>query len=169
MHKRSPWSSGTDYRLEYVCSRQHGTGYKIDLASATGNLQETKLSATSTVQLLGRLKRNSRTLLDNLKLFFLDPAHDLNSQTVTSKHSVFMIATRDTSSSTERHVMVADIGHLLTLWTQSSQQKAGKMYQDSGCDRCVAGLDVHDVWQRYLSSQGLAPVRLNKKDELFFW
>ena len=79
-----------------------------------------------------------------------------------------MIAIQGTPSSTEWHVMGADIGHPLTLWAQTSQQKPGKMYQDRGCCRCVAGYDVHDVWQRYLSSQGLTPARLNKKEELIF-
>ena len=42
------------------------------------------------------------------------------------------------------------------------------MYQDSGCNRCVAGHDVHDTWHRYLDKQGLTPVRLNKKEEFIF-
>ena len=106
-----------------------------------------------------------KVMLDSLKTFCLDPAQNLDPLAATHKHPVFMIATQGTLGSTERHVMGADIGHLLTLWTQTSQQKPGKMYQDSGCKHCVAGHDVHDVWQRYLSSQGLTPVRLNKKEE----
>ena len=29
------------------------------------------------------------------------------------------------------------------LWTQSKEHKAGEMYEDSGCNRCVAGREVH--------------------------
>ena len=42
------------------------------------------------------------------------------------------------------------------------------MYEDSGCNRCVAGKEVHKKWQRYLAEFGLQAVKLEKTEEFVF-
>ena len=64
--------------------------------------------------------------------------------------------------------MNTDLGQLLVLWTQSQDTKPGEMYEDSGCNRCVAGKDVHKTWQRYLAEYGLKAERLDKQEEFVF-
>ena len=42
------------------------------------------------------------------------------------------------------------------------------MYQDSGCNRCVAGPDVHKEMHEFLAAYGIVPVQLNKQEEFIF-
>ena len=64
--------------------------------------------------------------LRSLKVFCLDPAQGL-ATTAADKHPVLMTDTLDTLPSHDRHMMAADVGQLLTLWTQTNQHKPGKM------------------------------------------
>ena len=42
------------------------------------------------------------------------------------------------------------------------------MYEDSGCNRCVAGKEVHKKWHKYLANVGLKPIKLEKQEEFIF-
>ena len=79
-----------------------------------------------------------------------------------------LIVSSPTVEDTERHQMTTAIQQLLTLWTRTNENKPGKMYQDSGCNRCVAGKEVHATWQRYLAKLGLTAVRIEKVEEFIF-
>ena len=68
----------------------------------------------------------------------------------------------------EKHHVGSELGQSLVLWTQTQDAKAGEMYEDSGCNRCVAGHDVHETWQKYLSQRGLRAERLEKQEEFVF-
>ena len=54
---------------------------------------------------------------------------------------------------------------LLTLLAHSTGKSAGDMYQDSGCNRRVAGPDAHDQMHQFLEPFGIFPVKLNKQEE----
>ena len=57
---------------------------------------------------------------------------------------------------------------LMVLWTKTRAKRAGEMYQDSGCNRCVAGPDVHKEMHEFLAAYGIVPVQLNKQEEFIF-
>lgn len=57
---------------------------------------------------------------------------------------------------------------LLTLWAKTRSGNPGEMYQDSGCNRCVGGPEVHDAMQEFLKPYGIIPIRLDKREEFIF-
>ena len=102
-------------------------------------------------------------MLQSMKVFCRDPA-----ECPPNPHHVLAVNTQDIQGDVNRHHMSPDLDRLLTLWTKANEYKPGKMYQDSGCNRCVAGHDVHEAWQAYLAEKGLRPVKISKQEEFIF-
>ena len=63
---------------------------------------------------------------------------------------------------------IPDALHQLVAYYMQSKATAGDMYQDSGCNRCVGGHEVHETWQKYLATKGLKPVMIPKQEEFLF-
>ena len=57
---------------------------------------------------------------------------------------------------------------LMTLLAQATEKRAGDMYQDSGCNRCVAGPFAHEQMHQFLAPYGIIPVKLHKQEEFIF-
>ena len=67
----------------------------------------------------------------------------------------------------DRHE-IAGSNLLRVLWSCTKEDKSGEMYADSGCNRCVAGKDVHAHWQEYLRAYHLKPAMHKKQEEFIF-
>ena len=102
------------------------------------------------------------TMLRSLKVFCQDPSIPTATEATSGMANRVLVVSSSTTEDTERHQMTTAIQQLLTLWTRTNENKPGNMYQDSGCNRCVAGKEVHAAWQRYLAKLGLSAVRVEK-------
>ena len=77
------------------------------------------------------------------------------------------MSTPHSAAALEQHFL-KPLYQLCVLWTQSEKFKAGEMYQDSGCNRCIAGEQIHERWQKYLLQYGIRPIRVEKQEEFVF-
>ena len=118
--------------------------------------------------------------MDQLKVFCLDPA----TSPAPPQHPTLMMSMREKKAQEQniftstrpvsdwdppldRHELTGS-NLLRVLWSCTKEDKSGEMYADSGCNRCVAGKDVHAQWQEYLRTFHLQPAMHRKQEEFIF-